>query len=118
MELMPTEQEYRKLAAEADRAARRKGLSQEQREHRLQKASRFRSLARRAAGLASQPTEQQFHELAADMDLAARHRGLCQAEREHFLARASHFRLLARRAAERAQESLTMEQRMLHVVEP
>jgi hypothetical protein len=52
------------------------------------------------------------------MDLAARQRGLCQAEREHFLARASHFRLLARRAAERAQESLTMEQRMLHVVEP
>jgi hypothetical protein len=41
MELMPTEQEYRKLAAEADRAARRKGLSQEQREHRLQKRAAF-----------------------------------------------------------------------------
>jgi hypothetical protein len=102
MELMLTEQEYRKLAAEADRAARRKGLSQEQREICLQKASRFRSLARRAAELASQPTEQQFRELAADMDLAARHRELSQAEREHFLPRASHFRLLARA---RAQES-------------
>jgi len=57
---MLTEQQHRKLAADADRAARRKGLSQEQRELYLLKASSFRSWARRAAELASQPTDRQF----------------------------------------------------------
>ncbi|MBK5198277.1 MAG: hypothetical protein JJE37_08345 [Methyloceanibacter sp.] len=65
------EQEHRKFAADMDRAARRKGLSQAQRERYLLKAFRFRYLARLAAQLAQEPTERHFQGLAAEMDLAA-----------------------------------------------
>jgi hypothetical protein len=43
-----TEKEHLRLAALMDQSARRKGLSQEQREGYLRKASRFRLLARLA----------------------------------------------------------------------
>lgn len=46
--MLLTEKEHRKLAALMDQAARRKGLSQAQREDYLFKAKRFRYLARRA----------------------------------------------------------------------
>ena len=65
-----------------DRAARRTGLNQEQREGYLVQANRFRSLARRAAELAAEPREKDFRELAAEMDRAARRKGLSQEERE------------------------------------
>jgi hypothetical protein len=74
-----TEEQHRQLAAEADRGARRKGLSQAQREAYLLKASRYRSLARRAAELANEPTEQHLRDLAADMDRVARRKGQSQA---------------------------------------
>jgi hypothetical protein len=117
-ELKLTEQQHRKLAAEADRAARRKGLNQVQRENYLLKAFRFRYLARLAAQLAKEPTEQHLRGLAADMDRAARRRGLSQEQRENCLARANHFRLLARKAAERAHEKPTGTKPDLLVVEP
>jgi hypothetical protein len=113
-----TEHQHRKFAAEADLAARRKGLSQAQRERCLLKAFRFRYLARLAAQLAQEPTEHHFRELAVDMDLAARRRGLSQQQREDCLVRASHFRLLARKAAERARERPTGTKPDLLVVEP
>ena len=49
-----TEQEHRKLAALMDQGARRRWLSQEQREAYLRKAARFRLLARLAAQLAKE----------------------------------------------------------------
>jgi hypothetical protein len=52
--MMFTEKEHLKFAALMDQAAKRRGLSQEQREGYLRKAFRFRHLARRAAALAEQ----------------------------------------------------------------
>jgi hypothetical protein len=49
-----TEQEHRRLAALMDQAARRKWLTQQQREEYLRKATRFRLLARIAAQLAKE----------------------------------------------------------------
>ena len=49
-----TEREHRRFAALMDQAARRKGLSQEEREAYLRKAVRFRFLARIAAQLAKE----------------------------------------------------------------
>ena len=49
-----TAQEHRKFAALMDQGARRKWLSQEQREAYLRKAVRFRFLARIAAQLAKE----------------------------------------------------------------
>ena len=113
-----TEEQYRRRAADMDRAARCTGINQEQREGYLVQANRFRSLARRAAELATEPREKDFRELAAEMDRAARRKGLSQEEREDCLVRANHFRLLARRAEERAHDSRAKTRPDLHVVEP